>query len=86
MQEILRMGAKATVHDKTLIIKGARKLHGANVESTDLRGGAALVLVGLAAKGITRVNKLEYLLRGYEDLDKKLNSIGANIIREKEGE
>ena len=86
IQEIQRMGAKATVHEKTLIIKGVRKLHGANVESSDLRGGAALVIAGLAAKGMTKISKLEYLLRGYENLDIKLNSLGANIIREKEGE
>lgn len=86
MQEIQRMGAKATVHEKTLIIKGVRKLHGANVESSDLRGGAALVIAGLAAKGMTKISKLEYLLRGYENLDRKLNSLGANIVREKEGE
>ena len=85
MQEIQRMGAKATIHGKTMIIKGVRKLHGADVESTDLRGGASLVLAGLAAKGITRVGKLEYLLRGYENFDKKLKELGANIIRE-EGE
>ncbi len=82
MQEIQRMGAKATIHGKTMIIKGVRKLHSADVESSDLRGGASLVLAGLAAKGITKVSKLEYLMRGYENLDKKLNDIGANIIRE----
>ena len=81
MQEIQRMGAKATVHGKTMVIKGVRKLHAADVESTDLRGGASLVLAGIAAKGTTTVGKLEYLLRGYEDLDKKLNELGANIIR-----
>lgn len=85
MQEVQRMGAKATIHGKTMIIKGVKKLHGANVESTDLRGGASLVLAGLAAKGTTKVTKLEYLLRGYENFDKKLNDLGANIIRE-EGE
>lgn len=85
MQEIQRMGAKATIHGKTMIVKGVRKLHSANVESTDLRGGASLVLAALAAKGTSRVGNLEYLLRGYENFDKKLNDLGANIIRE-EGE
>ncbi len=85
MQEIKRMGAKATIEGKTMIIKGVKRLHPANVESTDLRGGASLVLAGLATKGITKVSKLEYLLRGYENFDKKLNSIGADITRE-EGE
>ena len=67
---------------KTLIIKGVRKLHPAELESTDLRGGASLVLAGLSAKGKTKVKKLEYLLRGYEDFDKKLMLLGADIIRE----
>ena len=81
MQEIQRMGAKATVHGKTMVIKGVRKLHAADVESTDLRGGASLVLAGLVAKGTTTVGKLEYLLRGYENFDRKLNELGANITR-----
>ena len=84
-QELKRMGAKINIEGKTAIIKGVRRLHGANVESTDLRGGAALVIAGIAARGITRVKKIEYILRGYEGLDKKLNMLGANIIRE-EGE
>ncbi len=82
IQEIKRMGAKATIEGKTLIIKGVRKLHPAELESTDLRGGASLVLAGLSAKGKTKVKKLEYLLRGYEDFDKKLMLLGADIIRE----
>lgn len=82
IQEIKRMGAKATIEGKTLVIKGVRRLHSAEVESTDLRGGAALVLAGLSAKGKTKVKKLEYLLRGYEDFDKKLKLLGADIIRE----
>ncbi len=84
MQEIQRMGAKATIHGKTMVIKGVRKLHSADVESSDLRGGASMVLAGLSAKGNTTVGKLEYLLRGYENFDKKLNDLGANIIRTEE--
>lgn len=82
IQEIKRMGAKATIEGKTLVIKGVRRLHSADVESTDLRGGASLVLAGLSAKGKTKVKKLQYLLRGYEDFDKKLKELGADIIRE----
>lgn len=82
MQEIQRMGAKTTIQGQTMIIKGVKKLHSADLESTDLRGGASMVLAGLAAKGTTRVNKLNYLLRGYDGLDNKLNELGANIIRE----
>ena len=79
--ELKRMGAKANIEGKTLVIKGVRKLHGTEVQSTDLRGGAALVLAGLVAKGTTKVNNIEYILRGYENLDEKLNSLGADIIR-----
>ncbi len=82
MQEIKRMGGKATIEGKTLIIKGVKKLHGANVESTDLRGGASLVLAGISAKGITKVSKVDYILRGYENFDVKLNQLGANIVKE----
>ncbi len=85
MQEIQRMGAKASVQGRTMIIKGVRKLHGADVESTDLRGGASMILAGLSAKGNTKVGKLNYVFRGYDQLDKKLKELGANIIRE-EGE
>ena len=80
MQEIKRMGGKATVEGKTLIIKGVKRLHSANVESTDLRGGAAMVLAGITARGITKVNKIEYILRGYENLDKKLNKMKIQLM------
>lgn len=78
-QELNKMGAKITVECKNAIIRGTRKLYGANVNATDLRGGAALVLGGLIAKGTTRIDNVEYILRGYENLEKKLNSLGANI-------
>ena len=78
-QELNKMGAKITVEGKSAIIRGVRRLYGANVNATDLRGGAALVLSGLVAKGITRVDNIEYILRGYENLDKKLNKLGAKI-------
>ena len=77
--ELKRMGAKATIEGKTAIIKGTKKLTGAEVNATDLRGGAALVLAGLTAKGTTKVNNIEYILRGYEDLGGKLNSLGAKV-------
>ena len=79
------MGVRADLQNNTLIITGSKKIHGAKMEATDLRGGAAMILAGLVAKGKTQISKLEYVLRGYEDFDKKLISLGANIIR-KEGE
>ena len=76
------MGAKITIEGKSAIIRGTRKLYGANVKATDLRGGAALVLAGLSAKGITKIENIEYVLRGYENFDKKLRKIGGNIYIE----
>lgn len=80
--ELKRMGAKIIIEGRTAVIKGVRKLNGVNVKSSDLRGGAALVIAGLTAKGKTRVSNIEYILRGYENLDKKLNKLGAKITRE----
>lgn len=82
--ELKRMGAKISVEGKIAVVKGVRKLSGATVEATDLRGGAAVVIAGLVAKGKTKVNNIEYILRGYENLDKKLNRIGAKIKTERE--
>ena len=79
MNELKRMGAKITIEGKTAVIKGIRRLNGAVVNSTDLRGGAALVIAGLAAKGTTTVENIEYILRGYEKLDIKLQNLGAKI-------
>lgn len=78
-QELQRMGAKIKIEGKTAVIKGTRKLYSAKVKATDLRGGASLVLAGLIAKGTTQVDDIRYILRGYENLDEKLNGLGANI-------
>ena len=85
MAELKKMGAKITIEGKTAIIKGTRRLIGAKVASTDLRGGAALVTAGLVAKGTTQITNIDYILRGYEGLDKKLMKLGAKITL-KEGE
>ena len=85
VQELARMGAKTTIEGRTAVVKGVRRLHGANVKATDLRGGAAMVIGGLAAKGKTTVDEIKYILRGYEDFDKKLRNLGAKIYI-KEGE
>ena len=78
-QELIRMGAKITIEGKSAIVKGTRKLYGANVNATDLRGGAALVLAGIVEKGETTIENIEYILRGYENLNKKLENLGVNI-------
>ena len=84
MAELKKMGAKITIEGKTAIVKGVRKLNGAKVNSTDLRGGAAMVTSALIARGKTEVTNIEYILRGYENLDKKLRSLGANMIVKEE--
>ena len=73
------MGAKISIEGKTAVIKGIRKLYGANVTATDLRGGAALVVAATAAKGTTKIDNIEYIQRGYEKFDKKLENIGVDI-------
>ena len=78
-QELIRMGAKITIEGKTAIVKGVKKLYGANVKAEDLRGGAALVLAGSVAKGITKIENIEYILRGYENFIDKLKKIGLDI-------
>ena len=78
-QELIRMGAKITTEGKTAVIKGVRKLYGTTVKATDLRGGAALVIAGIAAKGVTTIENIEYILRGYEKFDDKIRNLGINI-------
>ena len=82
-QELIRMGAKINVEGRTAIIKGTKKIQGANVVATDLRGGASLVIAGLYAKGVTQVDNIHYILRGYEKIDEKLKKLGAKIYIEK---
>ena len=83
-EELVRMGANITQNDKKLEIVGVDKLEGKDVMSKDLRGGAALVIAGLMSEGVTKVENIEYILRGYENLDTKLKSLGANIEIKKE--
>ena len=78
-QELVRMGAKITIEGKTAVIKGCKKLYAANVKSTDLRGGASLVIAALSTKGTTKVDNIEYILRGYENFDKKIQQLGGKI-------
>lgn len=79
ISELRKMGAKVTVEGKTAIITGTRKISSANVVCTDLRGGAALVIAGLMAKGKTKIENIDFILRGYENLEGKLNSLGAKV-------
>ena len=79
--EITRMGADVRVDGHHAIIEGVKQLSGAPVQSSDLRGGAALVLAGLVADGQTTVFQIQHIDRGYEDYVGKLASVGANIER-----
>ena len=77
--ELSRMGANIKVEGNSAIIDGVRKLTGARVSAPDLRAGAALVIAGLAADGITVVDDIVYIQRGYENFEEKLRSLGAEI-------
>ncbi len=80
--ELQRMGANIVIKNNVAVIKGVEKLHGAEVTSMDLRGGAALVLAGLCADGTTTVEQAKIIDRGYETFESELNLLGADIKRE----
>jgi UDP-N-acetylglucosamine 1-carboxyvinyltransferase len=77
--ELARMGASIDIQDRKAIIKGVPTLSGAPVEATDIRGGAALVVAGLAAEGITKIHEIDHLRRGYDRLEAKLKGLGAEV-------
>lgn len=82
--ELSRMGADVRIEGHHALVKGVDRLSGAPVMSTDLRGGAALVLAGLVAEGTTVVGEIHHIDRGYEDFCDKLRSLGADVRREGE--
>ena len=79
VDELAKMGADITVEGNTAIVKGVERYTGAEVTAPDLRAGAALVLAGLAADGVTVIDDIKYICRGYEDFDIKLRELGAKI-------
>ncbi len=79
--ELNRFGADIAVHDNYAVINGVKELHPATAECTDLRGGAAVVLAALNAKGRSRINKIHHIDRGYEAFEKQLGILGADIKR-----
>ncbi|MCL1988918.1 MAG: UDP-N-acetylglucosamine 1-carboxyvinyltransferase [Firmicutes bacterium] len=81
VKELLRLGANIKVEGRVAIIEGKNTLSGAQVTSTDLRAGAALIVAGLAAHGTTSIGNVKYLDRGYERFEEKLTAIGADISR-----
>lgn len=79
VEELRRMGADISVEGKVAVIEGTGKLKGAPVKACDLRAGAALIIAGLAANGVTEIEDIYHIERGYEEMDKKLRGIGADI-------
>lgn len=84
LSELSKMGVNAKVEGRTAVIEGVEKLTGAPVYATDLRAGAAMVIAGLAADGVTEVMNIEHIDRGYEAIEVKLQALGADIKRVKE--
>jgi len=80
--ELVRLGAKIEVNNNRALVKGVKTLRGAKVMSTDLRASACLVLAGLAAEGTTEVLRIYHLDRGYQKIEEKLRTLGADIQRE----
>ena len=79
LDELARMGANVKIEGNSATIEGVTKFSGAQVSAPDLRAGAALVIAGLAAEGITLVDDIVYLQRGYERFEEKLKGLGAVI-------
>lgn len=77
--ELMRLGARISVEGRVAVVEGVDALSGAELEATDLRGGAALVTAGLFADGVTKIGKVGYIYRGYEELEEKLRGVGADI-------
>lgn len=84
VDELKKMGAKIKVEGQLAIIDGVNKLTGAKIKATDLRAGAAMIIAGLAGEGTTEVSGLDHIDRGYPHIERKLKSLGADIMRVKE--
>ena len=81
VSELMRMGANILIHGNSAMVKGVPKLKGAPVMATDLRASASLILAGLAAEGKTELSRVYHIDRGYQEIEKKFSTIGANIKR-----
>lgn len=81
VEELRRMGADIRVEGNRLVVSGGKKLTGAPVMASDLRASASLIVAGLAAEGITQVQRVYHLDRGYEQIEEKLGALGADIRR-----
>lgn len=83
VQELRRLGANIRIEGNTAIVQGVPRLSGATVMATDLRASAGLVIAGLAARGETTVERIYHLDRGYEQMELRLQALGAQIERVK---
>jgi len=81
VSEMIRMGADIVIQGKSALVRGVSKLHGAQVMATDLRASASLILAGLAAEGTTVLSRVYHIDRGYQQIEKKLSALGADIRR-----
>ena len=79
--EIRRMGAKISIDDRVAVVEGVDRLTGAPVRATDLRAGAALIVAGLMAEGKTEISNIRFVDRGYDHIEEKMRSLGADIQR-----
>ena len=79
---LIKMGADIQVMGKAAVIRGVNRLHGADVEATDLRGGAAMAVAAVGAEGTTRISCISHIDRGYEKFENMITSLGGRIIRE----
>jgi len=84
VSELARLGADISIEGPSAIVKGGKPLSGAPIMASDLRASAALVIAGLSAKGMTQVNRVYHLDRGYEQMDAKLRKLGARVERVEE--
>jgi UDP-N-acetylglucosamine 1-carboxyvinyltransferase len=81
VQELRRLGAQIEVDGHTAVVKGVPTLSGASVMATDLRASAGLVIAGLVAKGVTEIDRIYHLDRGYDRMEEKLRALGAQVTR-----
>lgn len=79
VDELRRMGANISVEGRVAVIEGVERLKGAPVKATDLRAGAALIVAALGAEGVTEIYDIFHVERGYENMEVKLRSLGADI-------
>jgi UDP-N-acetylglucosamine 1-carboxyvinyltransferase len=84
--ELARMGADITVNGRRAVVRGPTRLSGAMILASDLRASASLVLAGLAAEGVTLIDRIYHIDRGYERIEEKLTQVGAKIKRISESE